>query len=72
MSERVWPIVLSEKQGVLLPLAEWRAILAHELTLKAVVNAVASSIAEALEVKDAYRSFAEIKGFLPGIESPAD
>ncbi|MEV8066182.1 hypothetical protein AB0P32_08570 [Streptomyces sp. NPDC085995] len=34
VSERVWRIVLSEKQEGLLPLTEWRAILAHELTLK--------------------------------------
>ncbi|MFG2792597.1 hypothetical protein [Streptomyces sp. NPDC048419] len=34
VSERIWLIVLSEKQETLLPLNEWRAIVASELTRK--------------------------------------
>lgn len=34
VAERIWLIVLSEKQEKLLPLKEWRGIVAHELTLR--------------------------------------
>ncbi|MCC5032611.1 hypothetical protein DMH02_004935 [Streptomyces sp. WAC 00631] len=34
VASRTWLIVLSEKQEQLLPLAEWRGIVAHELTLR--------------------------------------